>query len=80
MFWGRSVNASGDVTGRFSDGNQGEQTRRFVRDRNGTFTLFDADPAAIQTFPASINASGDVTGSFLDGTLNRTRGCVRSPN
>ena len=48
-------------------------------DRKGTITVFDADPAATATFPASINARGDVTGDFFDGNLVRRRGFVRSP-
>ena len=36
-----------------------------VRGLCGTITVFDADPAASATFPASINARGGCHGRFL---------------
>jgi hypothetical protein len=73
----QNINASGDVTGIFSDVTLNGKSRGFVRDRNGNFTVFDA-PNAFGTESKSINARGDVTGYFLDGSQNgRARGFVR---
>ncbi|MDG4597654.1 MAG: hypothetical protein P9F75_18540 [Candidatus Contendobacter sp.] len=58
-----SINASGQVTGYYSDGSH---TYGFLYG-GGTFTTLDV-PGAVSTFPESINASGQVAGWYSDGS------------
>jgi hypothetical protein len=55
-----SINATGAITGSFSDT---LGTHGFVRDPEGNFTTFDP-PGSISTGAVSINAGGAVTGSY----------------
>ena len=60
----------------FFDVNQ-TRVRGFLRDRDGTITVFDA-PNALDTRAVSINAEGDIAGFFEDGTQGgKTRGFIR---
>ncbi len=59
-----SINASGQVTGYYSDGSR--NSHGFVYG-NGTLTTLDA-PGATSTYARSINASGQVAGSYWDGS------------
>ncbi len=75
-----SINASGDVTGWFKgacciNGLGPGFTHGFVRDRDGSITVFDGAPNALFTQSISINDKGDVAGFFSDGI--EERGFVR---
>jgi hypothetical protein len=54
------IDNGGSITGRSGGGG-------FVRDRNGTITLF-APPDSVESFPESINQSGFISGTYYDST------------
>jgi len=70
------MNDNGDVAGYFMDGSQDNKTRAFLRNRAGTFRVFDA-PDALSTAAYAINASGSVAGTFSDVIRSSPRGFVR---
>ena len=72
----KSINSAGEITGvyaKFFRPNDG-----FLRDADGTITLFDCPGALGSTSPSSINAAGDITGSCSDAA--GTHGFVRMRN
>ena len=66
IFFG-TINAAGDVTGDYLDGNG--VYHGFVRDRHGAITTFDAPGVGpYGTEPASNNAANAITGYYLDAS------------
>ena len=72
----QSVNNSLSVTGNCSSSSDGS-SHGFVRDAEGTITVFDP-PGSIATTSVGINAAGAIAGYFQDSNLLR-HGFVRSP-
>jgi hypothetical protein len=59
----RSINPKGEVTGYYFASNT---YHGFVRDSDGTITMFDASAGA--TMPVSINPGGEITGSYQNAS------------
>jgi probable HAF family extracellular repeat protein len=77
-----SINNCGEIAGYLQDASQGNKGRGFVRDRNGTVTVFDAPNASTTvgqgTWTTGIRDDGEIVGSFQDASQGKTRGFVRS--
>jgi len=77
-----SINNCGEIAGYLQDASQGNKGRGFVRDRNGTVTVFDAPNASTTVgqgaWTTGIRDDGEIVGSFQDASQGKTRGFVRS--
>jgi hypothetical protein len=76
-----AINPAGVITGTYDDTSGGNfNLRGFIRNRDGTFTVFDgADypPCCAWTFPFAITPGGVIVGSINDGN-GINRGFVRA--
>src|SRR5262249_49417989 len=75
------INDAGTVIGYFFDASH--QVRSFVRDHNGTVTIFDAPnvcKTSNGTFATGINPTGVIVGVFYDAGCVHFHGFLRLPN
>jgi len=66
-----AINPVGVITGGYFDANFA--THGFVRDQDGTITIFDPPGAGTGpgqgTLPISITQAGEITGSYIDANF-----------
>jgi hypothetical protein len=75
------INNAGTITGYFFD--ISPVVRSFVRDREGTVTIFDAPNVCRTsngTFATAINSAGVIVGGFTDADCTHGHGFMRSPD